>query len=296
VLNSIGPIWDGNEVWLVVGGGVLFAAFPVVYASMFSGFYWALMFVLIALILRTVAIEFRGKRESSRWRGLWDSVFSASSFGLALLLGVAFGNVVTGVPLDKNGEVQIDSLLDLLHPFVLFLGVTTIAMLLMHGAHYLVVKTEGDLQARVRGWVPRFIALFTLTAAISAVWIAVGDYGVTDTFTDDVWTIVFPLGGLVAYVLMIVMVRRGRDFAAFFSSSTVIAFSLATISAGLYPNMLKSSTNSAHSMTVSNASADHYTLTVMLVVAIIGIPFVLLYTAGVQYLFSGKVKLTPSSY
>ena len=207
VLNSIGPIWDGNEVWLVVGGGVLFAAFPVVYASMFSGFYWALMFVLIALILRTVAIEFRGKRESSRWRGLWDSVFSASSFGLALLLGVAFGNVVTGVPLDKNGEVQIDSLLDLLHPFVLFLGVTTVAMLLMHGAHYLVVKTEGDLQARVRRWVPRFIALFTLTAAISAVWIAVGDYGVTDTFTDDVWTIVFPLGALVAYVLMIVMVR-----------------------------------------------------------------------------------------
>ena len=155
VLNSIGPIWDGNEVWLVVGGGVLFAAFPVVYASMFSGFYWALMLVLIALILRTVAIEFRGKRESSRWRRLWDSVFSASSFGLALLLGVAFGNVVTGVPLDKNGEVQIGSLLDLLHPFVLFLGVTTVAMLLMHGALYLVVKTEGDLQARVRRWVPR---------------------------------------------------------------------------------------------------------------------------------------------
>jgi cytochrome bd ubiquinol oxidase subunit II len=296
VLNSIGPIWDGNEVWLVVGGGVLFAAFPVVYAAMFSGFYWALMLVLIALILRTVAIEFRGKRESSRWRGLWDSIFSASSFGLALLLGVAFGNVVTGVPLDKNGEVQIGSLLELLHPFVLFLGVTTVAMLLMHGAHYLVVKTEGDLQARVRRWVPRFIALFTLTAAISAVWIAVGDYGVTDTFTDDVWTIVFPLGALVAYVLMIVMARRGRDTVAFFGSSAVIAFSLATISAGLYPNLLKSSTDPAYSMTVSNASADHYTLTVMLVVAIIGIPFVLLYTAGVQYLFSGKVKLTPSSY
>ena len=164
VLNSIGPIWDGNEVWLVVGGGVLFAAFPVVYAAMFSGFYWALMFVLIALILRTVAIEFRGKRESSRWRALWDTVFSVSSFGLALLLGVAFGNVVTGVPLDKNGEVLIDNLLDLLKPFVLFLGVTTVAMLLMHGALYLVVKTEGDLQARVRRWVPRYIALFTLTA------------------------------------------------------------------------------------------------------------------------------------
>ena len=121
-LNSIGPIWDGNEVWLVVGGGVLFAAFPVVYASLFSGFYRALMLVLLALILRTVAIEFRSKRESSRWRALWDVVFSASSFGLALLLGVAFGNVVTGVPLDEHGQVQIASLIDLLKPFVLCWG------------------------------------------------------------------------------------------------------------------------------------------------------------------------------
>jgi len=296
VLNSIGPIWDGNEVWLVVGGGVLFAAFPVVYAALFSGFYWALMLVLIALILRTVAIEFRGKRESSRWRGLWDSVFSLASFGLALLLGVAFGNVISGVPLDQNGEVQLGSLLDALHPFALFLGATTIAMLLMHGSLYLTVKTEGDLQARVRRWVPWFIGLFTVMAAASAVWIAVSDYGVTDTYTDDVWTLVFPLAALVAYVVMFAMVRRGRDVTAFFASSAVLFLSLATISTGLYPNMLKSSTNPAYSMTVSNASASSYTLTVMLVVAIVGIPFVLLYTAGVQYLFSGKVKLTESSY
>ena len=296
VLNSIGPIWDGNEVWLVVGGGVLFAAFPVVYAALFSGFYWALMLVLIALILRTVAIEFRGKRESSRWRGLWDSVFSLSSYGLALLLGVAFGNVIGGVPLDKNGQVQLSSLLDVLHPFALFLGLTTVAMLLMHGALYLIVKTEGDLQGRVRRWVPWFIGAFTVMAAASAVWIAVSDYGVTDTFTEDVWTLVFPIAALAAYVTMVVMSRRGRDTMAFFSSAAVLFLSLATISAGLYPNLLKSSTNPAFSMTVTNASAENYTLTVMLVVAIIGIPFVLLYTGGVQYLFSGKVKLTESSY
>jgi cytochrome d ubiquinol oxidase subunit II len=296
VLNSIGPIWDGNEVWLVVGGGVLFAAFPVVYAALFSGFYRALMLVLIALILRTVAIEFRSKRESPRWRGLWDSVFSLASYGLALLLGVAFGNVISGVPLDENGNMQLGSLLDVLHPFALVLGVTTIAMLTMHGSLYLAVKTEGELQARVRRWIPRFIAAFTLTAAVSAVWIALEDYGVTDTFTDDVWTLIFPLGAAAAYVLMIVMFRRRRDVVAFFSSAAVLFLSLATISAGLYPNMLKSSTNPRFSMTVSNASAESYTLTVMLVVAIVGIPFVLLYTAGVQYLFSGKVKLTESSY
>jgi cytochrome d ubiquinol oxidase subunit II len=296
VLNSIGPIWDGNEVWLVVGGGVLFAAFPVVYAALFSGFYWAIMLVLIALILRTVAIEFRGKRERSRWRGLWDSVFSLSSFGLALLLGVAFGNVISGVPLDKNGEIQLDSLLDVLHPFALFVGVTTIAMLLMHGALYLIVKTEGELQARVRRWVPWFVGLFTLTAAISGVWILLEDYGITDTFMDDVWTLLFPAVAVAAFVWMIVMFRRGRDVAAFFGSCAVLVFALATIAAVLYPNMLKSSTNPAYSMTVQNASAESYTLTVMLVVAIVGIPFVLLYTAGVQYLFSGKVRLTESSY
>ena len=283
-------------MWLVVGGGVLFAAFPVVYAALFSGFYSALMLVLIFLILRTVAIEFRSKRESSRWRGLWDSVFSVSSFALALLLGVAFGNVISGVPLDQNGDVRIGSLLDVLHPFAVFLGLTTIAMLILHGALYLVVKTEGDLQARVRRWVPWFVAVFTLAAGTSAVWIAASDYGVVDTFTDDVWTLFFPAAALVAYVLMIVMFRRGREVAAFFGSCAMIVLSLATISAGLYPNMLKSSTNPELSMTVSNASAESYTLTVMLVVAIIGIPFVLLYTAGVQYLFSGKVQLTESSY
>lgn len=296
VLNSIGPIWDGNEVWLVVGGGVLFAAFPVVYAALFSGFYWALMLVLMGLILRTVAIEFRSKREGARWRGLWDTVFSVSSFALALLLGVAFGNVISGVPLGKNGNVHIGSLLDVLHPFAVFLGLTTVAMLAMHGALYLTVKTEGDLQARVRRWIPWLIAMFAVMAATSAVWIVVADYGVVDTFTEDVWTLVFPLAALVAFIAIVVMHRAGRDVAAFFASCATIATSLATISAGLYPNMLKSSTDPSFSMTVTNASAASETLTVMLVVAIVGLPFVLLYTAGVQYLFSGKVKVTPSSY
>ena len=296
VLNSIGPVWDGNEVWLVVGGGVLFAAFPVVYAALFSGFYWALMFVLMGLILRTVAIEFRSKRESAGWRRLWDTVFSASSFGLALLLGVAFGNVISGVPLGKNGNVHIGSLLDVLHPFAVFLGLTTIAMLAMHGALYLAVKTEGNLQARVRRWIPWFIALFALMAATSAVWIVVADYGVVDTFTEDVWTLVFPLAALIAFITMGAMHRAGREVVAFFASCALILTSLATISAGLYPNMLKSSTDPSFSMTVTNASAASETLTVMLVVAVIGLPFVLLYTAGVQYLFSGKVKLTQSSY
>ena len=143
VLNSIGPIWDGNEVWLVIGGGVLFAAFPIVYASLFSGFYAAMMLVLLCLILRTVAIEFRGQREEARWRQSWDLVFSVASVGLAVLLGVAFGNIVQGVPLDQQGNITITNLLDLLHPFALLIGATTVAMLAVHGA-LCAPDTSGD--------------------------------------------------------------------------------------------------------------------------------------------------------
>jgi cytochrome bd ubiquinol oxidase subunit II len=183
-----------------------------------------------------------------------------------------------------------------LHPFALWLGLTTIAMLLLHGALYLSVKTEGDLQARVRRWIPGFVGLFAVVGAVSAVWIAASEYGVTDTYTDDIWPIVFPIGALVAFAILVVMWRRGRDVAAFFASSAMLALLLATVSAGLYPNMLRSSTDPGFSMTVTNASAASNTLTVMLIVAVIGIPFVLLYTAGVQYIFRGKVQLTDSSY
>src|SRR6185436_6301206 len=147
VLNSIGPVWDGNEVWIVLAGGVLFAAFPLVYASLFSGFYLAFMLVLLVMILRTVAIEFRSKHESSKWRTAWDTVFSAASIGLGLLFGIAFGNVLSGVPLNQNGDIHA-SLMDLVSPYTLLIGVTAVAMFATHGAIFLSLKTEGELQAR----------------------------------------------------------------------------------------------------------------------------------------------------
>jgi cytochrome d ubiquinol oxidase subunit II len=295
MLNSIGPIWDGNEVWLVVGGGVLFAAFPVVYAALFSGFYWALMLVLLGLILRTVAIEFRSKRERPGWRTLWDVVFCASSFGLALLLGVAFGNVIAGVPLGDNGHIQISSILDLLEPFAPWIGLTTIVMLLLHGALYTNLKTEGALQARVRGWIPRLIGAFAFVGGRRGLDRRVGG-GRDRHLHAGPMGVRVPIAALTAFVTMVVAFRRGREATAFFASSGMLAALLATVAAGLYPNLLRSTTDPAFSMTVDNAAAATDTLQVMLVVAIIGMPFVLLYTAGVQYVFRGKVKLTPSSY
>jgi cytochrome d ubiquinol oxidase subunit II len=294
-LNSIGPIWDGNEVWLVIGGGVLFAGFPIVYAALFSGFYWAFMLVLIVLILRTVAIEFRSKGESAGWRRLWDGVFFAASAGLALLLGVAFGNLIRGVPLDEQGNIHVN-LIELLHPFALWIGVTTMIMLALHGAHYLNLKTEGPLQGRVRALIPWLTALFAIAAVASVVFIGVANSDIFDTYEDNIWPVFFPLGAVAAFVLGVVMQRRGEDLWAFACSAATIAFVLFSVAAGLYPNLIISSTDSDYNMTTSNASSADNTLTVMLVVAVIGIPFILLYTAGVYYLFRGKVRLSPSSY
>ena len=165
-LNSIGPVWDGNEVWLVVGGGALFAAFPLVYASLFSGFYLAMMLVLLFLIMRTVAIEFRSKRPSPTWRSFWDFMFFLSSLFISVLLGVAFGNIISGIPLDAAGNISAP-LFDLLTPFALLVAVTTVAMLALHGSIYLAMKTEGDLLKRVTTLAPRLmVVFFTLNTLI----------------------------------------------------------------------------------------------------------------------------------
>jgi cytochrome d ubiquinol oxidase subunit II len=294
-LNSIGPIWDGNEVWLVTGGGVLFGAFPIVYASMLSGFYAAIMLVLLVLILRTVAIEFRSKRESRRWRSWWDVIFFLASAGLAVMLGVAFGNIISGVPLDQQGEVTIDSILDLLHPFALLVGATTVAMLAMHGALYLNLKTEGHLQERVRRFIPWLMGIFAVMGAATALAMILRDYEPVDVYAD-IWPVVFPLGAAAAFVGVWIFLRRGQEFGAFGCSAAMIALLILSVAVGLFPNLLISTTDPTYNLTVSNAVSQDNTLTVMLVVALIGIPFVLLYTAGVYYIFRGKVRLSADSY
>ena len=294
-LNSIGPIWDGNEVWLVLGGGALFAAFPVVYASLFSGFYAAMMLVLLLLILRTVAIEFRSKRPSTRWRGFWDFIFFLSSLSIALLLGVAFGNILRGVPINADGTISA-SLLDLLNPFALLVGVTTLFMLSMHGSLYLVMKTGGDLQARVSRLSPPLMALFYLLNTAIVIWVAVEHDAVSTRYLEELWPVIFPALALVALLWSFYNLRRGQEFWAFIGSGVMIALLLLSGGVGLYPNLLVSTIDPAYNLTAYNAASQANTLTVMLVIALIGMPFVLLYTAGVYYIFRGKVELDPTSY
>jgi cytochrome d ubiquinol oxidase subunit II len=294
-LNSIGPVWDGNEVWLVLAGGVLFACFPLVYASLFSGFYLAFMLVLLVLILRTVALEFRSKEQSTRWRSTWDTVFCLASAGLALLLGVAFGNVLSGVPLDADGNIQA-SLIDLLTPFALLVGVTTVAMLAAHGAIYLVMKTEGELQARLERALPRLLGLFFVLNTLVVVAMVLFKQQITERYTNDLWPVIFPAAALLALIAAWMFVRRGETFRAFISSSAMIALLIISGAIGIYPNLLISTTDAAYNLTVTNASSAENTLTVTLIVAIIGMPFVLLYTTGVYWFFRGKATVGPDGY
>ncbi|MCL4829974.1 MAG: cytochrome d ubiquinol oxidase subunit II [Caldilinea sp.] len=294
-LNSIGPVWDGNEVWLVLGGGVLFAAFPIVYAALFSGLYIAMMLVLLVLILRTVAIEFRSKRPSMRWRSFWDWVFFASSFGIALLLGVAFGNILDGLPIDADGFVHAN-LYDLLTPYALLVGVTTIFMLATHGAIYLSMKADGALLERVKRWVPRLmVTFFVFNTLLVGATIYLHEM-VADRYLAQPWLVILPGAALASVIAAWLMVRREHYFTAFILSSVMIAGLLMSAAVGLYPNLMISTIDPAYHLTIFNAASQPNTLTVMLVMALIGMPFVLLYTTGVYYIFRGRVKLGPSSY
>jgi cytochrome d ubiquinol oxidase subunit II len=294
-INSIGPVWDGNEVWLILGGGVLFAAYPLAYASLFSGFYLAMMLVLLVMILRTVAIEFRSKRPSPGWRSTWDIIFSVTSIGLALLLGVAFGNVLGGVPIDAQGNMQVN-LIQLLTPVPLLVGVTTVAMLAMHGGIYLVMKTSGEMQQRVRNLIPRVMLAFFILNTLVVLAMVLFHQQITARYINFIWPVIFPLGALIAMIASWRLLNKQRDFAAFVASSVMIALLLISGGVGMFPNLLISTTSPEYNLTIYNAASAANTLAVMLVIALIGMPLVLLYTSGVYYFFRGKTELDTHSY
>jgi len=294
-LNAIGPVWDGNEVWLVTGGGALFAAFPMVYATVFSGFYLAFMALLCALIFRAVAIEFRSKHPSARWRAFWDASFAGGSLCSSLLIGVAMGNIAWGVPLDARGEFA-GSFLGLLNPYALLMGVTTVALFAMHGAIYLVLKTEGELQAAVRRRVNPLIITFILCYVILTLATLLYVPHITEAFRREPWFFLVAVAVVLAIANIPREVNRGREFLAFLSSCGAMAGLMALFGIGMYPNLVFCHTAPAHSLTAFNASSSEKTLGIMLTIALIGVPAVLAYSASNYWIFRGKVKLDKMSY
>jgi cytochrome bd ubiquinol oxidase subunit II len=294
-LNSIGPVWDGNEVWLILGGGVLFAVFPLAYASLFSGMYVAFVLVLLVLILRTVALEFRSKEESPRWRSTWDAVFGGASFGLALMLGIAFGNVLSGLPVDADGNFS-SGLIGLLTPFALLVGVTTVAMFAVHGGIYLMIKTDGELHDRIRRMMPRMMIAFFVLNTLVVIAMVLFRQQITERYFADIWPVIFPAAALAALGGAWVLVRRGDAFRAFLCSSAMIGLLLVSGGIGLFPNLIVSTLDESYSLTIYNAASAENTLVVTLIVALIGMPFVLLYTTGVYYIFRGKTVVDTHGY
>ena len=294
MINSIGPVWDGNEVWLVTGGGALFAAFPEAYATAFSGFYLAMMLLLVGLIFRAVAIEFRSKRESVVWRKFWDTSFSISSILSAFLVGVALGNVGWGVPLDQNFEF-VGTFFGLLHPYALMVGITTVALFMMHGAIYGVLKTEGELQQKVRSWVNNTIIFFIICYAMTTIATLIYIPHMLERFRDNPVLFLLPLLSILAIANIPRSIHLRKEGWAFISSCAAIAALLALYGLGMYPNLI-TGIPYENSLDIYRAASSEKTLGIMLLVAALGVPMVVAYTISIYWIFRGKVQLNEHSY
>ena len=281
LINTIGPVWDGNEVWLLVAGGATFAAFPEWYATLFSGFYLPLLLILLALIVRGLAFEYRAKREDVRWRDWWDRAIFYGSLVPAVLWGVAFGNIVRGVEIDADKE-YVGSFWDLLNPYSLVGGVTTLLLFLTHGALFIGLKTDGEIRHRAR----KIALVVGLAAAVVAVvflvWtqVTVGDGGSA---------VLFALAAL-GLVSGLAAASRGLEGWGFLGTFLAIGLAVAGLFAAMFPDVMPSTLDSAYSLTTSNASATDYTLTIMTWVAVIFTPIVLLYQGWTYWVFRRRIS------
>lgn len=294
-LNAIGPIWDGNEVWLVIGGGALFAGFPVAYAAIFSAFYIPFFVFLIGIIWRAVAIEFRSKEPGKMWRFTWDVIYSFACIVIALSLGLMLGNVALGLPLDENKEFN-GSWLSFFNPFSILVAITTLALFMMHGAIYLVMKTENRLYIKLTILSKNFTIFFVMTFVITTVYTLLYVPHLSDRVKSDPPFFVFPLIMMLAIANIPRMLNKGKYRYAFASSSVTIASLLIMVAIEVFPYLLYDTNSGANSITIHNAASSEKTMKNLLTIALIGTPLVAIYTSFVFWTFKGKVKMDEMSY
>lgn len=295
-INSIGPVWDGNEVWLVIIMGGLFAGFPNVYATIFSGFYSLLMFLIAGLMFRAVAIEFRSKRESPIWRKTWDVVFSFASILVAFMLGVLIGNMIHGIPLDAE-QNYVGDFSYFFHPYCVLVGITTTALFAMHGATYLNMKTEGETHATIQKWIQPAIFMFLFWYVATTIATLIYMPHMLETFHKSPWLFIFPLLSFFSILNIPYQIRKQNSGWAFLSSALSIALLLVLYGLGTYPVIVPSTLEPAlHSLTIYNTASTPKTLGILMIVVAIGVPLVLAYGFWVYHIFRGKVKLDKSSY
>jgi cytochrome d ubiquinol oxidase subunit II len=288
IINTIGPVWDGNEVWLVTAGGATFAAFPAVYASMFSYLYTALLIILFALILRGVAFEFRGKGNSETWKKGWDRAIFLGSLIPALLFGVAFGNIFQGLPMDGAG--YHGSLLTLLNPYGLLTGLLFVLLFTVHGALWTAMKTLGSLSAHAVVFAKKSWYALVLVAVLFLINTAFQTKLYANYFAHPLWFAV-PLLAVASLPAVRLFLVRNQYFNAFLSSCVTIVMITLTGVIGLYPNLIPSSLDPAYSLNIFNASSSIYTLKIMTVVALLFMPVVIAYQIWVYRVFRGKLVI-----
>ncbi|QBR93881.1 cytochrome d ubiquinol oxidase subunit II [Nocardioides euryhalodurans] len=282
LINTIGPVWDGNEVWLLVAGGATFAAFPEWYATLFSGFYLPLLLILVALIVRGLAFEYRAKRPDAAWKGRWDLAIIVGSFVPALLWGVAFANILRGVPIDADLE-YVGGFFTLLNPYALLGGVTTLLLFLTHGAVFVSLKTDGDIRHRARALALKVGAGAAVAAVAFLVWTQVE----TGTAASAVAFVVAALA-LVAGLLAL---PSGREGWAFLGTFVAIALAVAGLFLALFPDVMPTTLAAGESLTTTNAAATPYTLKIMTVVAVVFTPLVLAYQGWTYWVFRKRIAV-----
>lgn len=286
VLTTLGPLWDGNEVWLLVAGGATFAAFPEWYATLFSGFYLPLFLILIGLIVRGVSFEYRSKYGNSRWRSRWDLAITISSAIPALLWGVAFANIVRGVPLvrDAHGVVHYSGgFFNLLNPYALLGGLVTLSVFATHGAIFLALKTDGIIRTRANDLVTRLGLAATVFTVSFLIWTA-------STYSSKGWVWAVAAVVAVAWLAALAFNLFGREGWSFLFSAIALAFAVITLFSALYPNVMPSSLSPDATLTITNASSTHYTLRIMTIVAAVMTPIVLVYQSWTYWVFRKRVS------
>lgn len=294
LLASIGPFWNGNEVWLLTGGGALFAAFPLVYASVFSGFYLAMMLVLFGLIMRAAALEFRDRIDDEQWHKRFDLMFFVGSFLPALLLGVAMGNIAGGIPLD-NSYRYTGGFFDLLNPYALLLGVLGLFAFLAQGSAYAVLKNEDTLQERAAKLMSPICWVWLLLFLLASVVTYLFEPGLCSNYLKYPVLYLLPLLAWISIAAAPLLLRNGHKKASFLASSLGMLSMIGTLGAGMYPNLARAD-NPANTLTIYNASSSPLTLKVMLIIALIGVPIVLIYTIWMYWVLRGPVKLDEAGY
>lgn len=295
-LNAVGPVWDGNEVWLVIGGGALFAGFPVMYATLFSSLYIPFIVFLVFIIFRAVAIEFRSKEKMLWWRKTWDICYSVSSIMLAFLLGVVLGNVLLGIEIGDNYEYQGNGLFEFFNLYPVLTGLSVLFLLMTHGAIYLLLKTEGKLYVKLTFLVRRGIIAFIVVFGITTLYTLLFIPHLSDKFKVNPELFIVPLAAFLSIANIPRLASKKKYFQAFMFSTLTICLLLILVAIELYPNLLLSSIDSQYNIDIYNAASSLKSLKIMLLMVVIGGPLVISYTVFVYRTFKGKVKLDEHSY